>query len=184
MRPEIFGIPIDPLTRDGFVEQVREAIRTKRHLLVATVNTEWLMRTLRDPTFRELLLQADLRTADGSGILWAATFLSLPWRGPLWSIWQMIYSCASLTLYPRFCRRVLPELLPGSQLAPQLAEMGQKEGWRIFLLGAGPGVAEKVASQWQGKFAALQIATSDPDPDQDRALPLLREFRPDILLAP
>jgi N-acetylglucosaminyldiphosphoundecaprenol N-acetyl-beta-D-mannosaminyltransferase len=182
MKPEIFGVPLDPLTKEESLGRIARSIEEKSHLWIATVNTEWLMRTRHDEVFKSQLLRADLRVADGSGVLWAATFLALPWRGSLWSLWQLLYSGASLVFYPKFCRKILPDLIPGSWLTIKLAEEAEEKGWRIFLLGAAPGVADRVAQRWQEKYPRLAVATSAADPDDAEVQKEIAAFGPQIIL--
>jgi N-acetylglucosaminyldiphosphoundecaprenol N-acetyl-beta-D-mannosaminyltransferase len=52
----------------------------------------------------------------------------------------------------------LPERVPGSELVYNLAELAAQEGWRLFLLGAGPGVAEEAATIFQSRYPELRIA--------------------------
>lgn len=179
---DIFRIGIDRLNREETIERIAAAIQEKRHLWIATVNTEWLMRSEHDEDFRGRLDRADVRVADGSGLLWAAKFLSLPWRGRLWAWWQLLYSGAALVLYPKFCRSILPDTVPGSWLTAELAREAAERGWRIFLLGAAPGVADKVAEKWRRRFPNLQVATSSGDPDQSKPVSLIKEFKPQLIL--
>ena len=75
------------------------------------------MAAQHNPEFCKVLNHADLCVADGVGLLWAARRLG----------------------------RVLPERVTGSDLVPLLARKAAESGWRIYLLGAGPGVAERTA---------------------------------------
>lgn len=97
---------------------------------IATVNPEFVMTAQRDAAFREILQQADLCLADGVGLLLAAK---------------------------RYGRR-LPERVPGSELVYHLAQLAAEEGWRLFLLGAAPGVAQEAAATLQARYEGLQIA--------------------------
>lgn len=97
---------------------------------IATVNPEFVMAAQRDREFRQVLQAADLCLPDGVGLLYAAR---------------------------RYGRR-LPERVPGSELVYHLAQMAAEEGWRLFLLGAAPGVAAQAAATLQDRYPGLQIA--------------------------
>lgn len=165
MRIDIFGIEISKRTRQETLDYLAGRIQDGKPTTVATVNPEFLMAARRNDVFRGHLESADLRTADGVGVLWAVTYLALPWRGVLWAWWQLLYSGASLIVAPRFNRRIISETVPGSWLAPALAERAQEKNWGVFLLGGGPGVAEDVAEKWRANWPSLTIETSPADPD-------------------
>ncbi|UCC52645.1 MAG: WecB/TagA/CpsF family glycosyltransferase [Anaerolineaceae bacterium] len=124
---------------------------------IATTNPEFVMRAQHDEHFRQVLQEADLCIADGVGLILAAHWLGTP----------------------------LPERVPGSELVYKLAEMAAQEKWRIFLLGAGPGVADKAAAIFQSMYPQLKIAgtyAGSPDPSENELIAqLIKNSRADIL---
>jgi N-acetylglucosaminyldiphosphoundecaprenol N-acetyl-beta-D-mannosaminyltransferase len=70
-----------------------------------------------------------LVTADGAGLLWAARQLGQP----------------------------LPERVTGIDLMQEACQRAAREGWRVYLLGAQPGIAQAAAAKLQGRYADLQI---------------------------
>ncbi len=68
---ELFGIPIDTLSRNSLIEYVGKFLDEKKFHRIATVNPEFLLRAEKDDAFRENLRAADLRIADGFGIVLA-----------------------------------------------------------------------------------------------------------------
>lgn len=125
---------------------------------VATVNPEFVMLARRDPAFAAALEQSDLCLADGAGVLWA--------------------------LRREGCG--LRERVTGSDLVPELARRAAAAGRRLYLLGAGPGVAEEAASRLSAANPSLEVVgarAGDPAPGHDaESLRLIEEARPDILL--
>lgn len=97
---------------------------------LCTVNPEFVMEARRDPAFASVLARADLCAPDGVGILWAGRLLGQP-----------------------FAERVT-----GSDGIYRICERAAVEGWRVFLLGAGPGVAEQTADRLTARYLALQVA--------------------------
>ena len=97
---------------------------------VCTVNPEFIVDAQRDPDFAAVLRQADLCVPDGVGILWAARVLGRP----------------------------LTERVTGSDGIYLICERAAEKGWRVFLLGAAPGVAAAAADRLQARYPALQIA--------------------------
>jgi N-acetylglucosaminyldiphosphoundecaprenol N-acetyl-beta-D-mannosaminyltransferase len=96
------------------------------------------------------LHEADLCLADGIGLVVASR----------WVAQQM-------------GQLVLPERVPGSELVYHLAELCAQKGWRLFLLGAAPGVADEAAAIFQQKYPGLTIAgtyAGSPAPDENEGI--------------
>jgi N-acetylglucosaminyldiphosphoundecaprenol N-acetyl-beta-D-mannosaminyltransferase len=127
------------------------------HHRVATVNPEYVMRAQKDREFARVLASADLCLADGTGVVWA--------------------------LRRQGCS--LPRPVAGTDLVPPLAALCARRGLRLFLLGAGPGVAASLADELRSRHPALEVAAhaGSPDPaDDDETLRLVREHRTQVLL--
>jgi N-acetylglucosaminyldiphosphoundecaprenol N-acetyl-beta-D-mannosaminyltransferase len=63
--------------------------------------------------------------------------------------------------------------VPGSEFVYRLAEAAAQEGWPLFLLGAGPGVAEQTAAVLRQRYPRLIIAGTyggSPDPAEDAGI--------------
>lgn len=71
---KILGIDIDTLTRKETLARVRTFLDKPGFRRIATVNPEFLVLAEKDNAFRETLLTADLRIADGFGITLAGLF--------------------------------------------------------------------------------------------------------------
>jgi N-acetylglucosaminyldiphosphoundecaprenol N-acetyl-beta-D-mannosaminyltransferase len=140
---------------EALIEQHRQARRPVSQVI--TLNPEFVWAARKNGAFRETINQADLVVADGMGIIWAS----------------------------RILRRPFPERVAGSDLLPLLAERSAVRGYRLFLLGAAPGVAEKAAGILQRRFPGLQIAgtySGSPAPaEAAHILGLIRASRPDIV---
>lgn len=153
----ILGVPIHNLTYDEALAHIRTMIETKEPHQIVTVNPEFLVIAHRDAAFRNVLLNADLALADGVGL-----------------------QLAALLQGRRFVSRV-----PGSELVYRFAPIAAAEGWRLFFLGARPGIAARAAAQLQARLPCLQIEVNRADPTPQgtaAALAHLRAARPDILL--
>lgn len=125
--------------------------------LVATVNPEFVMRSRRDPAFARVLESADLCLPDGTGVVWAARRQGCDLHGTV----------------------------AGADLVPLLAAACARRGWRLFLLGAAPGVADELASRLRADNPTLGVAahSGNPDPTGDaETLRLVHEHRTDVLL--
>lgn len=125
--------------------------------VVATVNPEFVMLARRDPEFARVLESADLCLPDGTGVVWAARRGGCEVRRPV----------------------------AGADLVPPLAEVCARHGWRLFLLGAAPGVATELANRLRAANPALEVAAHSGSPDassDEETLKLIHEHRASVLL--
>ncbi|MCP4166981.1 MAG: WecB/TagA/CpsF family glycosyltransferase [Chloroflexi bacterium] len=154
----ILGVPVHPLTYDQFLDVAGDFVREAQPRQICTANPEFVMTARRTPQFLEVLQKADLVLPDGVGLLWAAERLGRP----------------------------LPQRVTGSDGIYHLCERAAREGWRLFLLGAGPGIADATATILSGRYPRLQIAgtyAGSPAEDElDMITKLIHRARPDILL--
>lgn len=68
---KVFGVPIDNVSRADVLKQVETWLEGDTFKRIATVNPEFLLLAKDNPNFRQSLLAADLRLADGVGINFA-----------------------------------------------------------------------------------------------------------------
>ncbi len=130
-RITLLGVPVDAVTYGGWLAQIDKWLRhggQARH--VCTVNPEFIMIAQGDSIFRHILQRAALCVPDGVGLLWACRRFGFP----------------------------LQERVTGSDGLPMIARVAAERGWRIFLLGAGPGVAERAAEILRARHPALEIS--------------------------
>ncbi len=155
----LLGVPVHPTTFEGMLQTIGAWVKKGERLhQICTVNPEFIMQAQQNPLFYEVLQHADLCIPDGWGVVWA-----LRWHGVH-----------------------VPERVTGSDGVPMIAERAAQEGWRLFLLGAGPGIAQKAAEILCRKHPALQIVgtyAGNPHPEEaDTILNLINAAQPDILL--
>jgi N-acetylglucosaminyldiphosphoundecaprenol N-acetyl-beta-D-mannosaminyltransferase len=153
----ILGVRVDALTYASLLEYIEAFVTKGTPHQIATANPEFVMLAQRDPAFREVLEAADLCMADGIGLLWAAKRMGCP----------------------------LPERVTGSDALPTIAERAAQTGWRLYLLGAATGVAERTAEILEERYAGLTIAgTYAGSPAVAEAADIIariRDAQPDIL---
>jgi UDP-N-acetyl-D-mannosaminuronic acid transferase (WecB/TagA/CpsF family) len=87
---EVLGMRIDCVTSIEVLNRIKQSIEEGERLVIATVNSEFLLRGLDDPKYRALINSYDLSVADGSGVQWAANFLRRPQRSIVLSWGQAI----------------------------------------------------------------------------------------------
>jgi N-acetylglucosaminyldiphosphoundecaprenol N-acetyl-beta-D-mannosaminyltransferase len=130
--------------------RIESMVQEGGHHLVATVNPEFVMRARSDREFARVLESASLCIPDGQGVVWAARRQGCEMSGPV----------------------------TGVDLIPRLAGLCAKRGWRMFLLGAAPGVADELARRLRADHPDLKVdAAAD-----DESAELVRQMRPDVLL--
>ncbi len=159
-RVTILGVPVDAVTYDSWLALVERWLQDRRigrphH--VCTVNPEFIMIAQKDPNFFNVLQRADLCIPDGVGLLWAARRLGHP----------------------------LPERVTGSDGVPLIAERAAREGWRLFFLGAQPGVADRAAEILMARHPGLKIVgtySGSPAPyEEDELVEQVNASGADIL---
>jgi exopolysaccharide biosynthesis WecB/TagA/CpsF family protein/anti-anti-sigma factor len=157
----ILGVPFDAVSTDGALERIEAMIASREPHYVVTANVDFLVQARHDVELRRILIEADLVLCDGTPLLWAARWLG----------------------------NALPERVAGSDLTPSLIQTAATKGYRLYLLGAGPGVAAAAAEKLQQEHPTLQIAghyspplTSLLDMDHEAIAERIRAAKPDILL--
>jgi N-acetylglucosaminyldiphosphoundecaprenol N-acetyl-beta-D-mannosaminyltransferase len=153
----VLGVRVDCLDMEASLDRIEQFVDAGGHHLVATVNPEFVMRATTDQDFARVLESADLCLADGSGVVWAARRQGCTMR----------------------------EAVTGVDLIPRLAALCARRGFRLFLLGAAPGVADDLATRLRAELHDLEVAAhaGTPDPSADaETLGLIRAHKPHVLL--
>lgn len=157
----IRGMLIDRVDMGEALSRIESFISEGRPHRIVTVNLDYLRHSRRDKHFQDALNSADLAVADGAPLVWASRLFGHP----------------------------LPERVTGVDLADRCAELAAARGYRLFLLGAGPGVAEAVARVLEQKYPGLHIAGTYTPPfgdfsqeEEQRIHDRIRQTRPEILL--
>jgi len=137
-------LAVDPVTMSGALEAIERLVGARAGGLVVTPNVDHVVIAARNPAFRDVYAAADLSLADGMPIVLASRLLS-----------------------PR-----LPEKVSGSDLLDPLLERAAVHGWRVYFLGAGPGVAEEAAQRARERFGTTVAGVDAPffrTPDEPAA---------------
>lgn len=155
---EILGVRVDDATYSDLLAKVDEFVDTGQPHQIVTVNTEMLVAAYDDPDLARMLNAGELNVADGVGVLLASRLLGCP----------------------------LQERVTGSDGIYELARHCANRGYRVFLLGAGSGVAERAAEILQTANRELLVAgtyAGSPHPDdREEVISRVRDVAPDLLL--
>src|SRR5262249_30712511 len=84
--------------------------------------------------------------------------------------------------------RPLPERVAGCDLIYGICERAARKGYRIYLIGAGPGIADEAAAKLEQKYPGLTIAGVECPPyrqltaaEEREQIDRIRAARPDVL---
>lgn len=160
----VLGIRVDRLSQQqtlaaitAFVARHRVGPTTTVCEQVVTVNPEFVMMAQRQPQFRQCINDAALVVPDGIGIVWAM----------------------------RYIGKSTPERVTGTDTLIKLAQVCAAKGYRLYLLGAAPGVAEDAARHLQALAPGLEIAgtyAGSPAPaEEDGIIERIAATHTDIL---
>jgi N-acetylglucosaminyldiphosphoundecaprenol N-acetyl-beta-D-mannosaminyltransferase len=153
----ILGVRVHDVTLAEALELVEAFIAEGGPHQVCTVNPEFVMHARRNPDFFRVLEGSSLNVPDGVGLLWAGRMLGQPLR----------------------------ERVAGVDLMEALIARAAERGWRVFLLGAAEGVAERAARVLQARYPGWILAGTFAGSTRPEEAPAIRErlqeARPDLL---
>jgi len=123
---------VDAVTFDQALACIEGFIADGRPHQIVTVNPEFVIAAQSDAEFRRIINVSALALPDGVGVWWASRHLGRP----------------------------VPERIPGVDLVERLAALSAQRGYRIFFLGAMPGVADKAVEMLEACYPGLVVAGS------------------------
>lgn len=129
MKSLIFGIGFESQTREQLLKAADARISSGQTVRVCTPNPLILRQAKANSALQEALRTADLCLADGVGVRMAARLLHVP----------------------------PPTRIAGIEFAEDLLALAEKKGWRVFLLGGKPNVADTAAEKLRKKHPQLHI---------------------------
>lgn len=127
------GIQLDPWDLPAVMAELEEACAKRLPLQIMTVNVNYLTLARKKPFFRQVLQSAGLAVVDGRLLLW---ILRLAGEGA-------------------------PRQVTGHDLVHASIPLAAARGWRIYLLGGAPGVAEGLAARLASENPGLAVKGSD-----------------------
>ncbi len=153
----ICGVPILRASGREVLDEICARLERGQQVRLSYVNAHTLTLAARDDRLKQALLSSDLVLNDGIGVELAARM-----RGAHF-----------------------PENLNGSDFNARLLELAAEHRWRVYLLGAQPGVSEAAAARARDAYPGLPIAGTahgytDRDPAEVAAQ--VRERQADVLM--
>ena len=158
-RADLFGYPIDRVSLDQAVAACRGYLEgDRRPRLVLTLNAATLVMAEDDPAFGEVLRSGDLVLADGVPVVWASRLLG----------------------------DGLKQRVAGIDLMDRLIDLADRDGLRLYFLGARPEVVGRVVGRVWSEYAGAVVAGYRDGyfgpGEWDRVVERIRRSRADILL--
>lgn len=156
----ILGIRVDEYDMTQSLDLIGAFVAQGREELhqVVTINPEGVWLAVNDPALAAIMEQAALITPDGNGVLWAARQLGTP----------------------------LKERVAGIELMENICRRAAEQGWRVYLLGAKPGVAQAAGEKLMERYPGLRIVGCDNGyfrGREEQAIAAVREAEADVLFA-
>ncbi|ABZ83451.1 glycosyl transferase, wecb/taga/cpsf family, putative [Heliomicrobium modesticaldum Ice1] len=124
----ILGTPVHRLSMADTVMEIEKRIEAGGRHQIITANPEILYHAYKDPYIQQLLTEASLVTADGIGVVWAASLLGKP----------------------------VPERVTGIDLMSVLLNRAAEKKWPCFFYGGRPG--RRGGSKEEGRSVAEEAA--------------------------
>lgn len=160
-RLRMLGVRIDCVDMEGTLDCIQRFVQERVPRRIATVNLEYLRHAQDCPGFLQAVTAADLAVADGKPLLWMARLMGAPLKGRV----------------------------TGVDLAERCAELSAARGYRVYLLGAGPGVAQAAAEAMRKRYPGLTVAGTYTPPmgefseeEEERICAEIKSAGTDILL--
>lgn len=157
----IWGLDFAILDTEQVVQRADKIIENRDCRFFVTANLNYLMLSDKRRSMTAVNEAADAIIADGNPIVYRSRLSATP----------------------------LPCRVAGSDLIVELARLASDRGYRIYFLGAAPGVAQKASDKLMEMFPKLQIAGCDSPPfrtlseaESEEMRQKIRQSQADILL--
>lgn len=171
-RLTLWGVPIDALSKN-------EALALLPKLgLIFTPNPEILLKARASTAYRKVLQKADLSLPDGHGLQFVTTLEEFP------LFLRVLFVLPAYILFlfwKNLFKRVIPELIHGSDFMMDVVAYAHKNKLSVFFLGAAPGVADETAKVFKRKFPGLKVAGASSLDPGDEAYEAVRSSGAEVL---
>lgn len=125
----VLGISFDNKTKDTFLKELMKRINQNKKTFVVTANPEIVMYAKKNPSYMSLVKKADYVIADGIGIIKGSKILGTP----------------------------IVERVAGYDLMISLLEEADKNGSRVYLLGAKEEVLQSAVQKVREQYPSIHL---------------------------
>ena len=161
-RVNILGTQVSSITTSDLLADFKVAIQNKKLIQVAITPVNSILAAHKNPQVQSAYNTAHYVLCDGMPVKWASTFLNTP----------------------------IKERITGLDLLPNLVELCSKNDFSIFLLGASPGVGDKlkdiILNQYpQAKIVGVYVPpfmTTFKADENNNMISAVNAASPDVLL--
>lgn len=127
---DILGVSISKITMREATGKIRGFVKSDDFHSIYTPNPEIVMLAKDDPTFHQILEEADLVVPDGIGVVIASRLKA---------------------------GEQLPERVAGYDLVQNTMKEAVKEGYKYYFFGSKPGISEEAAVKMREAYPGIQI---------------------------
>ena len=160
-RMKFLNTEVDNLSMEEAINKIDILIQKRSPSYVVTPNVDSIVKLEHDEELRQIYKEADLILTDGMPLIWISKLKKNP----------------------------IIEKVSGSDLFPKVCEIASEKNYKVFLLGAAPGVAAKAAENLRNKYKGLNIVgTYSPsygfeknDEEIEQIISMINKAQPDIL---
>lgn len=156
---DVLGVRFHRVTMGQAIEKILYWVQDGSHHMVVTAGPEFVMQCLADESLQELVNSADLVTADGIGVVWAAARQGRP----------------------------VPERVTGVELVVSVLQEAhiRKQPLRVFILGAAQASLEACLDALRVRFPDIEFAGRNgyfTAQEVDSVVTQVRDFAPNLFL--
>ena len=131
---KILDVKINKITTKEVLEKIKSFLLSSQQYYIVTLNPEMIVEAQKNNHFKKIINEADIVVPDGTGILFADKFLN---------------------------HRTLSEKITGIDLIYKICGSEFIKDKKIYLLGAGEGIAGEAAKVLSDKYGHLNIVGAE-----------------------
>ena len=157
---QLFGVRFNAVSFADAVDLLTSSIQERPPRVVVTPNVDHLVSLSELPDIKSVYTGADFAFADGMPVVWASRFLAKP----------------------------LPERVTGADLFVALCKLGQRQQWKVCILGGMPGQESMLRDRFARVFPGLRVELRCPgmgfdyqSSEADAAAYWINEHAPDLV---
>lgn len=149
----LFEINFANVTNNEMIYFLSQAIKKNDHLFIQTVNVDHVVLSKKDNQFKRIIDSADVVTCDGMPIVWISKIKGKP----------------------------ILERVTGADLAVEICRLSSKFGFKVYLFGGGPNVADEAKKNIEILFpGAKVVGTYCPSNEELQSKKMSRKLCEDI----